>query len=361
MLQVCHPPHRLDFTLGHWLATAGSLRHRDDEAARTALESAWAPRGDGLAFLSVRSAFDCALTALAWPAGSEVLVSAVNIREMVNLVRLHGLVPVPLPINPRTMQPPPEAIDQAMTPRTRGVLLAHLFGARPDAAAFFARARSRGLFCFEDSARLSRPGRSRRPLADVSLFSFGTIKTATALGGALARVSSPDLRARMAAIQTAWPLPIAPRLRLAPRPSPSSSSRCRHHSSTPCSRRSVRLLGSDGCAVVRRLTRSFRGLEAEAYQRAVRHRPCAPLLARDAPAARHLRPPNRQAHPGAAHLGRRGGGRGRRPRRRPRVAHALVDSGPGRRRRRRSTPPCARSASTARARRTWCASARRPS
>jgi hypothetical protein len=277
MLRVYHPPHRLDFTLAHWLATAASLWRRDDGAARAALEAAWAPAGDGLAFLSVRSAFDCALTALDWPPGSEVLVSEVNIREMVDLVRQHGLVPVPLPVDPRTMQPPPDAIDRAVTQKTRGVLLAHLFGAQADAAAFFARARRHGLFCFEDAAQaFSSPAERGDRRADVSLFSFGTIKTATALGGALARVSDPALAARMAAIQRTWP--IQPRRRYASRLGLAlfflalQTPLLYTLFSALC-----RLRRADGCAVVRGLTRSFRGLDGAAYLRALRHRPCAPL------------------------------------------------------------------------------------
>jgi perosamine synthetase len=278
MLRVRHPPHRLDLTFADWLPVAASLWRRDERAARAALEEAWAPAGDGLAFLSVRSAFDCALSALDWPPGSEILVSEVNIREMVDLVRLHGLVAVPLPVDPRTMQPPPEAIDRALGPRTRGVLLAHLFGARADVGPLFARARAAGLVCFEDAAQaFAGPAERGHPLADLTFFSFGTIKTATALGGALARVADPRLAVRMAGFQSTWPL--QPRRRYSARIGLAllflavQTPLIYTLFSALC-----RLRGADGCAVIRRLTRSFRGLDAEAWLRAVRHRPSAPLL-----------------------------------------------------------------------------------
>lgn len=279
MPSVRHPPHRLDLALADWLAGFAALRRRDDRAARAEVESLWAPAGDGLAFLSVRSAFDCALSALDWPPGSEVLVSAVNIREMVDLLRAHRLVPVPLPLDPRTMQPRPQDLVDQTTPRTRGLLLAHLFGARADTGPLFEEARSLGLVCFEDAAQaFCGPGERGDPRADVSLFSFGTIKTATALGGALARVSSPGLREQMAAIQASWLVQshraYAGKLATAVLFLALQPPLVYTIFSIAC-----RLIGSDAGAVTRRRSRSFGGLEGAALLRAVRHRPSAPLLA----------------------------------------------------------------------------------
>ena len=74
------------------------------------------------------------------------------------------------------------------------ILVAHLFGSRVDLAPL---ARP-GVLLVEDCAQSFRgPGARGDPPADVSLFSFGSIKTATALGGALVRVEDAALRARM--------------------------------------------------------------------------------------------------------------------------------------------------------------------
>jgi perosamine synthetase len=278
MLPLRLPPHRLDLTMPHWLGAAAALLHRDDRRARSALERAWAPAGDGLAFLSVRSAFDCALSALDWPPGSEVLVSAVNIREMVDLLQAHGLVAVPLPLEPRTMQPLPGSLRRAVTPRTRGLLLAHLFGARADVAPLFAEARALGLICFEDAAQAFRgPDDRGDALADLAFFSFGTIKTATALGGALVRIGRPELRRRMAEIQASWPrqerrvyarkvgVALALLALQVPLVYTAFWALCR-------------LRGTDSGAIARRLTRGFGGLGPGALLRALRHRPSAALL-----------------------------------------------------------------------------------
>jgi dTDP-4-amino-4,6-dideoxygalactose transaminase len=64
-----------------------------------------------------------------------------------------------------------------------------------------------GLILVEDCAQSFRGPEDRgSPLADISLFSFGAIKTATALGGALVRVGDPGLLARMRQIQAGWPV-----------------------------------------------------------------------------------------------------------------------------------------------------------
>ena len=58
----------------------------------------------------------------------------------------------------------------------------------------------------EDCAQSFRgPDDAGSPLADISLFSFGAIKTATALGGSLVRVQDPELLERMRRLHAQWP------------------------------------------------------------------------------------------------------------------------------------------------------------
>lgn len=47
--------------------------------------------------------FDLLLQTLKLPAGSEVLCSAVTIPDMIYLLRHHGLVPVPVDLDPQTL------------------------------------------------------------------------------------------------------------------------------------------------------------------------------------------------------------------------------------------------------------------
>jgi dTDP-4-amino-4,6-dideoxygalactose transaminase len=84
--------------------------------------------------------------------------------------------------------------------------VAHLFGARADLEQLAEVSRREGLLLIEDCAQSFRgPDDTGSPLAEISLFSFGAIKTATALGGALVRVKDPALLARMHRLHDQWP------------------------------------------------------------------------------------------------------------------------------------------------------------
>ena len=105
----------------------GCFAPRND--ARTSIETTWDTRSS-LACLSVRSGFDALLSVLALPPGSEVLVSAVTIEDMPRIITEHGLVPVPVDMDMQTLQVSLDSLERARTPRTRLLLLAHLFGTR---------------------------------------------------------------------------------------------------------------------------------------------------------------------------------------------------------------------------------------
>ena len=173
----------------------GSLFSRDPAVYEQAIEKAW-PAGDRAIFpcLSVRSGWDLLLTALDLPAGSEVLMSAMTIPDMAGIAQAHGLVPVPLELDPALAAPTPETLRQAITPRSRIVLIAHLFGNRIDLNPHIAIAREHNLLFIEDCAQAyAGPQFAGHREADVSMFSFGTIKTATALGGGVLHLRDREL------------------------------------------------------------------------------------------------------------------------------------------------------------------------
>lgn len=256
------------------LAAVRCLTRRS--AGATADASWLAPdRGGDLACLSVRSGFDLLLGAAGFPQGSEVLVSAMTIPDMVRIIRQHGLIPVPLDLDPDLAFPPAAQIANRVTPRTRAVLIAHLFGATPPLDEHIAIARAHGLLFIEDCAQAFR-GRdyAGHPEADVSFFSFGTIKTATALGGALARVRDGELLARMLQAQA--------RYRAQSRAAYLGRivkyvllKALAYRLPFKCLVGVLRLLGRDHD---RFLNSSVSGFAADRLFELIRHQPCAPLL-----------------------------------------------------------------------------------
>ncbi|HEY2828287.1 MAG TPA: aminotransferase class V-fold PLP-dependent enzyme [Pirellulales bacterium] len=171
------------------------------------LEDLWSASNDAFACLSVRSGFDLWLQALRLPPGSEVLVSAITIRDMVQIIEAHGLVPVPIDLDPDDLSVDRESLERAISPRTRAILVAHLFGTRQPLETILEVAREHSLFVAEDCAQ-AFAGRhyTGHSHADVSMFSFGSIKTATALGGALLCVRDPQVLARMRELQATYPV-----------------------------------------------------------------------------------------------------------------------------------------------------------
>lgn len=179
----------------------------DRERMRRRLEQLWSPEGNGLACLSVRSGFDALLSVLDLPRGSEVLVSAITIRDMTRILEEHGLVPVPVDLDMRALAVDLESLARAVTPRSRAILVAHLFGSRMTLEPVLSVAREHGLFVIEDCAQAYCADSYRgHPECDASFFSFGPIKTATALAGGLLTFRDRSLRDRVAERQASWPV-----------------------------------------------------------------------------------------------------------------------------------------------------------
>jgi dTDP-4-amino-4,6-dideoxygalactose transaminase len=200
--QKLAPPHRLDFTGPDLVAAVGTLRARDEARARDVLERAWG----GPAFLSVRSGLSALLQSVSWPRGSEVLVSALTISDMPKLIVAHGFVPVAVEVDAATLAPSLTDLRAKVTGKTRAILVAHLFGSRIDLSPIAHLAREHELMLLEDCAQaFVGPSYRGHADSDVAMFSFGTLKTMTALGGALFTVNDPLLRRRMAEVEARWP------------------------------------------------------------------------------------------------------------------------------------------------------------
>ena len=59
----------------------------------------------GIATLSVRSMLDLYLQVKNFPKGSEIIMTAMNIPDMIRIIEEHGLIAVPVDIDPGTLAP----------------------------------------------------------------------------------------------------------------------------------------------------------------------------------------------------------------------------------------------------------------
>lgn len=124
-------------------------------------------------------------------------MSAVTIPDMVKIVEAHQLVPVPLDLDTDSMIPRVDLLDKAISSKTKMIVLAHISD-RYKLDPFVEFAKKHSLMLVEDCAQVfcGWEDYTGDPRADVSMFSFGTIKTATANGGAVFRIRDQQLLKR---------------------------------------------------------------------------------------------------------------------------------------------------------------------
>ena len=133
-------------------------------------------------------------------------MSAITIPDMLEIIRAHGLVPVPVDLDPLTLAPDPDSLKSGLTPRTVALLATHLFGARIPMDPLVSFAGRHGLVLLEDCAQAYwGDGYTGHPGSHVRLFSFGPSKYNTALGGGLLFVDDPVLRDRVRRLHNGYP------------------------------------------------------------------------------------------------------------------------------------------------------------
>ncbi|MEL6383152.1 MAG: DegT/DnrJ/EryC1/StrS family aminotransferase [Cyanobacteria bacterium J06626_18] len=203
------PRKRLDIGWTDLLAGAQfCLWSERSEHIEQRLKQVWCDTTSAsLMSLSVRSGFDALLQTLNFEPGSEILVSAVTIRGMTRIIEAHGLVPVPIDVDFTRLSVRPEAMAKAVTEHSKAILIAHLFGSRMAMEPILQFAQAHQLLVIEDCAQAyAGDGYWGHSLSDVSLFSFGPIKTATALAGGVLLFRNAALCEAVRAHQDTWPV-----------------------------------------------------------------------------------------------------------------------------------------------------------
>lgn len=158
---------------------------------------------DSLICLSVRSGFDLFLSEQDWPKNSEIIFTGLTIPDMPRIARQHQFQPISVDIDPSKLEPTANQIQRLLTPRTKAIVVAHLLGGRLPTSELSVITKKYGLLLIEDFAQ-SYKGQLISS-GDLAMFSFGTIKTNTALGGAIMVIADPKLRKKMVSRQNQWP------------------------------------------------------------------------------------------------------------------------------------------------------------
>jgi len=136
-----------------------------------------------------------------------ILYSALNVKGMVKISQRLGFTPVPVDLDVANLKPRMEALEAAVSKKSKVLVIAHLMGTRMDLAPYAKFAKKHNLILVEDCAQVF-DGQNYKGAreADICMFSFGPLKTATSLGGALIRVRDKALLEKMRNIQSDYAL-----------------------------------------------------------------------------------------------------------------------------------------------------------
>ena len=149
-------------------------------------------------------ALHLAMIALGIGPGDEVIVPTLTYIASVNTIAQTGAVPVFADSLATTWQVDPDAIRQAITPRTRAVMVVHLYGHPCDMSPISALCAERGLLLIEDCAEAfgSRyHGQHVGTFGDVATFSFFGNKTITTGEGGMVVCRDVALHRRCAKLK----------------------------------------------------------------------------------------------------------------------------------------------------------------
>jgi perosamine synthetase len=160
-------------------------------------------------FCGIRHAMSCsngtvalhlALLALDVGPGDEVIVPTLTFVATANAVRYCGARPVFVDAEPESWNLDPAAVEERITPRTKGIIVVHLFGHPVDMAAIRSIADRHGLFVVEDAAQAHGAecqGRRVGSFGDVATFSFFGNKIITTGEGGMVVTNRSDIADRV--------------------------------------------------------------------------------------------------------------------------------------------------------------------
>lgn len=202
-----YPRIELDITIKDLSSSLFSLFPVSERATTvTQIQSFWHTDKDLLVTLCARTSFDLLLRSLCLPTGSEIIMSAVNIVHMEEIVKMHKCVPVPVDIDLETLAPSLELFKASISNKSRIFVIAHLFGSVIPLAPYMEVCKINNILLVEDCAQAFAGFQYHGyAAADISLFSFGPIKSCTALGGAVTLVKNRNLAEKMRRIEQTYP------------------------------------------------------------------------------------------------------------------------------------------------------------
>jgi len=153
----------------------------------------------GVAVTNGSAALEAAMIALGLNAGDEVILPAHTIISCAQAIVRAGAVPVVVDCDPSTWNMTVEHVAAAITPKTRAIMIVHIFGLPVDIGPILRLAAEAKLKIIEDAAEAHGQTWSGRPcgsFGDVSVFSFYANKVITTGEGGMILTDDPSIAER---------------------------------------------------------------------------------------------------------------------------------------------------------------------
>ena len=170
-------------------------------------ESHWAEAFSSKYALAVNSATSglyAAVGAVGVGPGDEVIVSPYTMVASVTAAIIYNAVPVFADIDPNTFCLSPESIKEKITPRTKAIILVHLFGHPADMDPIMEIARANNISVIEDAAQApfaSYKGQFAGSIGDIGVFSLNSNKHIHTGEGGVVTTNQSELAERVSLIR----------------------------------------------------------------------------------------------------------------------------------------------------------------
>lgn len=159
----------------------------------------------GVSVSSGTAALHVALTAIGIKPGDEVLVATMTNMASFFAVHYLGATPIPVDVEADTLNLDPALLEALITPRTKAILVVHLFGHPADMDPILAVAERYGLAVIEDCAQAHGAeyrGRKVGSLGTIGCFSFYANKVITTGEGGMCTTNDPALAEKMRSLKS---------------------------------------------------------------------------------------------------------------------------------------------------------------
>jgi perosamine synthetase len=183
---------------------SGRLSHGPKQAEFEGAFAAYVSSAHAVAVSSGTAALHVAIRALGIGEGDEVIVPSFAFIAVANVLRYERAIPVFTEIDPITLNLDPERIEEAVTPKTRAILVVHTFGVPASMDRILQIARRHGLFVVEDACEAlgaELGGNKAGTFGDIGVFGFYPNKQITTGEGGMAVTQSPEMAARMRSLR----------------------------------------------------------------------------------------------------------------------------------------------------------------